>query len=601
MAKPQEIVGNDWQETVIDRMTAGLNLADQAELIDPKYFTRYRNMISYRGKVQRDTGYTTFLGVVRGNPRKQFQHVTRSGVGHLLLITNDTLYRRVGNEWQLVGGGVSTTVAVSTFTNGETTVDLASATGFAQFDYIGIIRNDGTQYQGQITNLAGTVATVSPANGGGTANIGNAIVKAVGFSGNDDNHVVAVTIPWSDECVFTNGVNAPQVYNPSSVTVANLGGLPSSGNTQCKSVAVYDNSLFLLNTTEGGQDFPQRMRWSDRANIIVWSGGESGFIDLLAEPHHIKHAMPLGPYLFVYRTGSIYRTNAVNSATKRFTHDRMIANDGIFSTGGVVDLGDKHLYCGKDDFYEYRGGYDKVAAGEAIREEFFGNSSPLDKTKSHKLFMLNLEERKEVMVFFQGTGQSNPRACFRYNDLFKSWATRDFSEDITGYGTSVNAGTVVTWANAVGSWANYAGAWNSSSLVGSDSSTFLLSGTTDRSYEYNFTAGSDNGTAIQGTIDTKDLSIPGWFSRLDFIELKISGTDIYCYYSFDEGNNWNLIQIRDAYNGDTISDFISPGIQAIPIRISKNITFKKCRFRFESNNNFSIEWLKFRLIPDYEW
>jgi hypothetical protein len=558
-------------------------------------------MISYRGKAQRDTGYTTFLGVVRGNPRRQFQHVTRNGVGHLLLITNETLYRRVGNEWQLVGGGTSTTVAVSTFTNGETSVDLASATGFAINDYIGITRNDGTQYQGQITNLVGTVATVSPANGGGTANIGNLIVKGIGLSGNDDNHVVAVTIPWSDECVFTNGVNAPQVYNPTTVTVANLGGLPSSGNTQCKSVAIYDNSLFLINTSEGGQDFPQRMRWSDRANIIVWTGGESGFIDMLGESHHLKHGLPLGPYLFIYRTGSIYRTNAVNSATKRFTHDRMIANDGIFSIAGVVDLGDRHLYCGKDDFYEYRGGYDKVSVGEAIREEFFGNSSPLDKGKTHKLFMVNLEERKEVLIFYQATGATNPRACFRFNDLYKSWGTRDFSEDITGYGTAVNAGSVITWATAVGSWANYAGAWNSSSLVGNDTSVYLLSGTTDRSYEYNFSSGSDNGVSIQSTLDTKDFAIPGWFSRLDFLELKCSGLDIYTYYSFDEGSSWNLIQIRDAYNNDTIADFISPGPLAIPVRLSKSITFKKVRFRFESNNSFSIEWLKLRLIPEYEW
>lgn len=602
MAKPTEIVGNDWQETVIDRMTFGLNLADQPALIDQKYFTRFRNMISYRGKAQRDTGFSAFLGAVRGKPRKQFQHVTRAGVGHLLLITNETLYRKVGSQWQFVGNGVESTVATADFEQNDDTLEIDDATGFSVNDYISIALDDGTEYQGQITNISTNTLTVDPPNPWTASGlIGNAVRVAVGLSGDDDNHVVALTIPWSDECVFTNGVDAPQVYDPATVTVGNVSGLPASGNTQCKSIAIYDNSLILLNTSEGGQDFPQRMRWSDRANISAYASGEAGYIDFLAEPHHIKHALALGPYLFVYRTGSIYRTNAVNSATKRFTHDRMIANDGIFSTGGVVDLGDRHIYCGKDDFYEYRGGYDKVPVGEAIREGFFGNSSPLDKTKVHKLFMVNLEERQEVLVFFQGLNTSNPRECFRYNDLYKSWGTRDFSEDITGYGTAVSAGDTVTWANAVGSWANYAGSWNSSSIVGSNTSVFLLSGSFNQSYEYDFTSGLDVDTPIQGTLDTKDFEIPGWITRLDFIDIKCSGLDIYTYYSTDEGNTWTLIQIRDPYNDDVLSDFISPGAQAKKIRISKTIAFEKIRFRFESFNTFSIEWMKLRMIPDYEW
>lgn len=601
MATPKDIVGDDWDELTISRMTRGLNTVDSAELIEETFFTRYNNVIPFEGRVKTDTGYVTFLAAVRGNPRKQFQHITRAGVGHLLMITNATLYRRVADQWQYVSNGTSTTVATTALTGATTTLNLASATGFATNDYIGVSRNDGTQYQGQITNLVGTVATISPAYSGVDSNVGNTVVKAPGFSGNDDNHVVAVTIPWSDECVFTNGVNAPQVYNPSAITVGNLSGLPSSGNTQCKSLAVYDGSLFLINTSEGGQDYPQRSRWSDRAATTVWTGGESGYVDFLDQPHQLKHALILGPYLYQYSTGSIRRTNAVNSATKRFSHDIMIANDGIFSTGGVVDLGDKHVFCGKSDFYEYRGGYDKVPIGSPIRNQVFGNKSQLDKTKTNRLFMLHLEERKEILVFAQRTSDGNPKLCFRYNAEYGSWGTRTFAEEITGWGTAVNAGAVVTWNTAVGSWANYSGSWNSSSLVGNNSSLFLLSATNDISYEYNFTSGSDNGSIIQGSVDTKDFSAPGWIMHADHIELKASGTDIYCYYSTDEGNIWTLLKVRDAYNNDSIADFISPGTLAIPVRVAMNKSFKKVRFRFESNNAFSIEWFKLRYRPEYEW
>src|SRR5688572_23338849 len=285
MANPQEIVGDDWQEIVVGRMTGGLNLADQAELIDPQFFTRYENVIPYQGKVQTDTGYIPYLGTVRGNPRKLFQHITRAGVGHNLLITNATVYRLAADEWQLVSNGNEKTVATADVVAGATTMTLNNVTGLANNEYLGITRDDGTQMQVQITNIAGSVVTFTPAFTGDDASVGNAVIEAILLNGTDDEHVVALTVPWSDECVFTNGVDSPQFYDPSAVTVEAIPNLPSSGDTQCKSLALFDNSLFLINTTEAGQDFPQRYRWSDRADITNWSTGESGSNDLLAEPH----------------------------------------------------------------------------------------------------------------------------------------------------------------------------------------------------------------------------------------------------------------------------------------------------------------------------
>jgi len=182
----------------------------------------------------------------------------------------------------------------------------------------------------------------------------------------------------------------------------------------------------LVRTTEGGSIKNQRLRWSDKADFTEWVTGDAGFIDLLDSEDAVQNALPIGPYLAIYREKSIYRGTAVNTAIKRFQWDRMISNVGSLASGSQADMGDSHFVVGPKEVYIYKGGFDKRPISAPIKSLLYGVTGELDSDNSHKTFCFYIEALNEVIIVYQSAAATaSPDKALRWNSDLDIWSKFD--------------------------------------------------------------------------------------------------------------------------------------------------------------------------------
>ena len=198
---------DEWLYKTLITLDKGLNTARRAELLEDGELTVASNVKFLKDQVQLDTGYATFAGVVRGVPRASYQLYKRNGSSELLLITDDTFYTLVLNEWQYASDGNDTTTDAGSAA-GSYILSVVSETGFSPGDYMGVILDDGTQHQTTVdTTAAGQITMIDPVPVDRSVSIGAAVVKAVDLNGTADFQISLVTMPAYDWAVFTNGLD----------------------------------------------------------------------------------------------------------------------------------------------------------------------------------------------------------------------------------------------------------------------------------------------------------------------------------------------------------------------------------------------------------
>ena len=589
----QDLVGEDWQNKLISVVLGGVDLDENSDSIQDGKFLSLKNMLYYKGELKKDTGYVDFADTVLGAHRKVIKHTTASGTANSFLITNKSFYRlnANGDGWlvvQLTGGG-STTLSANA-SGGATAITVAAITNFADGDVIGIRLDDGTEHVTTINGApSGSTINFDDAipGSGVVATSGNAVTEGINLSGTNDNFVDSVTVPWTDQLVFTNGVDDIQYYDPATAEVTEVPNLPSSGNTQCVALAVWDSSLVLIGTSEGGTNYNQRVRWSDKGDITEWVTGDANYIDLFDSVDKVLRGLTLGPYLIVYRENSIVRGSIVGSAIKRFQWDTMVTAEGLIASGGVVDIGDSHFVVGQEEIYLYRAGFDKNPIGANIDPLLYGDDAEMDKANDHRLFCVYIKDRKDVWIFYQTTAGTLPDKAIRYSTKYQAFTTRETSTDeFLGSGISTDSNSL-TWNDLVGTWEDQTWKWNSTS-VGGDSENVILCRGGGQSVKYDFLSPDDDGVAQDWEIETPDLVHPNGELRHDYVEIKCCGGDATIEYSTDGGINWMTIET------------ISPGLDPVKIRVYKQFVGQSIRYRLSGSSAFCLYWYNVRYTVETE-
>ncbi len=588
-----DLTGEDWENKFVPDVLGGLVLNQNSESMRSNQFLTLKGMLYENGDMIKDTGYKTFADIPEGAPglfRKAFKHTTASGVVSNFAISNLSFYVLSGSNWhgvQLSGGGSTTTDANVSAT--DTVIPVAATTNFAANDTIALRLDDGSDHISTIASVsAGVSITIDDALGGTgvVATSGNACIEVLTLAGTTDKNVFALTIPWNDALAFTNGIDLPQYYDPATSAVQVIPNLPSSGNTICESLVLFDTSLLLVRTTEGGSNKNQRLRWSDKADFTEWVTGDAGFVDLLDSEDLVHQALVIGPYLAIYRAKSIYRGTAVNTATKRFQWDRVVSRAGIMSPAGVVDIGDKHFVVGNKQTYLYRGGFDVTPVGQEVKGLLYGPNAELDIANLGKTCCVYIEEKNDVFILYQTTAGTEPDKTLRYSLDLNAWSTREFDDQIIGFGSATQSQSL-TWNDLVGAWEDLTFTWTSTSISG-DLNTILLCSDDGQVYEYDFLTADDNTVAQSWTIETPDFSHHNGSIRTDYLELKCAGGSATIEISIDEGNSWVTIET------------VSPGATPIKVRIYKQVSSRTVRYRITGSSTFRLSWMNLRVTLETE-
>lgn len=595
----QPIPRDDWDILTISDFLGGQVLNRDSELLENNETLKLTNLVMRKGRVQKDTGSQIIHNdILFGNPRKVFRHILRSGTIELICVTDQTVYRSQNNQWRVLSGNTTTTTLNGNHTTGNTTLVVVSSTGFSPGQIIGIVLDNGTVYATTVSTVPnGTSITIPGPGLPSAAANGNSVYRAVTLAGIATKHITGETLPWNDWLVFTNAVNIVQRYDPSVSTVVNLPGLPSSGNVIAETLVLFDNSLIIGGLTEGGTNFPTRIRYSAKGDTGNWTTLEAGTTDYLEKQARILQLLKLGPFLIAYRTKAITRIGISRGTTRRFESDTVVMDHGVFSNIGVVDLVDRHFCWFNNGFYWYSGGFSVEKIPCDVESALFGPESEVSDSNRQKCHVVHVEPFDEILGFYQLASGTGPAKAFRFSLEYNTWKFRIFPGDIWGTGERV-AGSVLDWDDLIGDWIDQIGDWNSYSTFGSLESLLLCAGNTDIAtdqsvYDYNFLANNDFmvgvGTPIAIVLETKDFSHPNKMLRHDYLELRLAGGTIITDYSTDKGESW--INLGTIVANATIRKY----------RLFRQFLGSTIRFRFTSSTGFTITAMNMRYLAEFEW
>lgn len=575
---------NEWQDKSIADMIGGLVLDKDSELLEDNELLTAQNSVIRNRVLGSDTGYIQYLNAVRGNPRRSFTYRTLAGVEQQILITDLTVYRKNNDQWQYVSNGTQTTLNANEAL-GSTALNVVSETGFAAGEHIGIMLDDGSMH---MTTVASTAAGVINIDVGlpSAAASGNAVYEAVLLAGENHKHVTGVVLPWNGWLVFTNGFDFVKRYDPTAITCVNLPGLT---NTVCETLALYDNSVIIANTTESSSRFPFRIKYCAKGDATTWAGLEAGTTDFLETTSDILQLLKLGPYLIAYRSDSILRLGISGTGVRRFDSQTTVPDTGVFSSLAAIGLRDKHLVWGNENFFFYKGGYSIEEVQNAIKETVFGANGKLKLLQRRsECFSILLKPVNEVL-FVYGTSAATQPQAERYHTDYQKFTRRMFALKLCGFGEHLFVNQP-GWDDLTGSWDDQQGSWGSLESLGEGYGIILGSADDDTTHLYDFANATDNGTNITSVVETKDFAHPTYLILQDYLEIGYqAGNTVTVEYSTNKGNDWV-----------TLGTLPASGITA-RARLFKQVTSRTLRYRFTCTNRLSLRFLNLRFMFVYEW
>ncbi|KKK73575.1 hypothetical protein LCGC14_2892460, partial [marine sediment metagenome] len=294
---------------------------------------------------------------------------------------------------QLVVGplplGYSKTVATA-FNEFELTV--VDDAGFADGDFIGVILDNGTQHQTIIDGApAANVITIDDGIAGPAA-ISKVVVKAVDFAGNSLIPVSIETWAAKDRIYIANGVDTPRWYDGATCEI--IENLPAT-TFSCRLIRIFKDYILLFHTVEDGTAYPQRERWSDAGFDNIWNETVN-FNDFYQNDDWITAAEQLGPYLIIYKDRSIIRQAFLGETDKTWNFVQVVDGEGAVSQGAVANLGNRHIFLGNKNIFEYRGEFDIDPIGDDVRDKIFSVDGDLNVGSIGSAFLTYIEELLEV-------------------------------------------------------------------------------------------------------------------------------------------------------------------------------------------------------------
>jgi hypothetical protein len=429
------------------------------------------------------------------------------------------------------------------------------------------------------------------------------------FSGDLNNRFSIVSVPWADVIVFTNGFDPVQVFNPATQVISNLPG-PGGANIYARALAIFDSSLWLLNTVENGVVRPQRVRYTDKGNHTNFDTGVAGFRDLLDGTAPLMCARLLGTYLILYRERGIHRVDISVNALERFQIDNMIPDNGVVSIDSVINIEkNRHLVWGRDNFYLYDGGFELEAVGDPVSKVVFeplladsiGEDimfSAEDIEAAHRHHLIYLESLGEILAVYKSLDTTDLEAALTFRYKEKRWFTRKFLNRPVRGADSANAFVHVAWDDLVGTWNDLVGSWDD--LTGPFGSVFPIfasslggaSGDTT-TFQFNvdlITGFVGLGVAAVGatrTLETKDYSEYPFGARLDWVDLRIHAPqEVTMEFSIDEGVTWDILR---AFTTTVLST----------VRLHRQIAYESVRFRL-TGLEYTLKSMNLRVTPEDE-
>lgn len=355
----------------------------------------------------------------------------------------------------------------------------------------------------------------------------NKVVNAVSglsdFTGDADSTFWAVN--WKDQLFFTNNADRLSYYDGSTIdnVLVDIDEDTVNELTTCKLVLVYHGRLIVFNTTEDGNAFPQRARWSSIDNPHDWTRDE--YVDAPTNDVIIS-ADFIGDTLYVFFDKSIWALRYTQNSVLPFRWERVSSIDGGYAKHARAAFSDRILTTNGARFIG-TDGIDTFKIDQVIPDAML-NVNPVHAQNIYSY--VSEEFRETYWAFTSRNSDTNDRVLV--NNLDDGcWMEYTMPVKVFGFGKVFDD---LTWDDVDLTWDELEQRWDA--RTGQAGFPLSLFGDYDGNIFYLDSGGNDDGQPIDAVATSADFapfSIQGQLTHLGYADILIStDADITLTFEF---------------------------------------------------------------------
>lgn len=320
-----------------------------------------------------------------------------------------------------------------------------------------------------------------------------------------------------------------------------------TGAPQAKYVAAYDNYVLAFNQKSGGANYVQRVQWNDRGSASSWTGGLSGFEDLLDMRGQGTRIIRGDNGVLLFSDEEVWRGTPANEVFVWSFAPYDITRGAPFSWT-ITNTPIGTMFLGKD-YQVYllpKGGGPSQPIGQRLHRKVRTTIS----TPEQSWAVYDNTYSQYQLYYPIANGSGTPQRAAYLDITSGAWFPQSF--DSAGGKISLTAGaegyvpsSATTWGGlqAAGrTWANLQSAgmtW--ANLMGSNSTRAMLAGSSKGTVFYlNSTGTNDNGIAVPTVWQSGGLLSDEPAERKTVTEFRVdyqadSASKITVQFSTDQG------------------------------------------------------------------
>jgi hypothetical protein len=270
--------------------------------------------------------------------------------------------------------------------------------------------------------------------------------------------------------VFNFRQSPPAFWDLNTGNIAQpLPGWPAA--TSCRSIRTFQNFLFALNMTEGGNEFPTKLRWSNAAEPgtvptewVATATNNSGDASLADTAGGIVDAGALRGQFVIYKQHATYLANFVGGSFV-FTFRKFLTTSGIMAANCATEALGQHVVMTDGDVIIHDGQNIKSLVDEKLRRFIFLQIDPVNFLNS---FVFNYRAAKEVWICFPTQGFTEPNVAVIWDYAHDELSIRELPETWSHAqsGLVIATTAVLDWDNQTDTWQESSGSWNRAQFTG---------------------------------------------------------------------------------------------------------------------------------------
>jgi len=562
----------------IPNLAGGLNLQDSPLLLDVQETTSAEGVYYSGNRVIRERGVAEFGGSFSGRAQLLYNMVKSDASEYLLLFTTDYIYvyNSTTEEWDKISDGYKTTetAGAASGTNVLTVADTTTVgNGDAKIaigNKVVIELDNGTWQSNTVSGVTDDTDITLTDNLTDDVAIGNVIFRPRELTHTTANAVDVSYWEYKEKLYITNNVDRPLEFD--GVTCEKMLTLPTT-TFICKALLIYRDRLFLVNSTEDGTAYNQRIRWCKSLDPDVWDSTvdpDAGSNDFYDVPEHLLAIKELNDMLIIYREFSILRGQYVGSPTLLLSWKDVISKESALSYNAVFKDKTKHIVIGEEDIFSYTGGYIIESLSEKIHDFMHSLLSNIRTSNVWEAYAFKQPDLQEYWFCFTTQGVAS---VYKYNVITKVWSVASYSGVLNAVGVyrDTHELTIDEVEDTIESYP-----YTIDDAFLARERNRIMFDNDEQLLAYDIVNTEFDTVAIDFDLQTKDFtaeSLKARTIRVDHLRVNLlasAGIDIH--YSTDSGATWAIYQ-------ETVT-----GTLATMTDVYKQIIVDKIRFKFSGND-----------------